>query len=257
MKLLVLSDIHNEFGTYLPDAGAVNEADVIVLAGDVDLGKNVHMWLQYAFRGVTKPILYVAGNHEYYRGDLVRTFRHMKEDFAEMKERLGLDVRLMENDAHVIGDVQFVGATLWTDYRLTGNQPLAMFDAYQCMNDFKLIRQNDSKIRPAVVQKLHAESRAYIEKMTSQHPKNVVITHHAPCELSIHPRYKDLDGHMNASYASDLTMLFGPHIPLWVHGHTHDSFDYEVAGTRVVCNPRGYHRQEMNLSFDHKLIVEV
>jgi hypothetical protein len=163
----------------------------------------------------------------------------------------------MENDAHVIGDVQFVGATLWTDYRLTGNQPLAMFDAYQCMNDFKLIRQNDSKIRPAVVQKLHAESRAYIEKMTSQHPKNVVITHHAPCELSIHPRYKDLDGHMNASYASDLTMLFGPHIPLWVHGHTHDSFDYEVAGTRVVCNPRGYHRQEMNLSFDHKLIVEV
>ncbi len=27
---------------------------------------------------------------------------------------------------------------------------------------------------------------------------------------------------------------------LWIHGHTHDSFDYVHNGTRVVCNPRGY-----------------
>jgi hypothetical protein len=27
---------------------------------------------------------------------------------------------------------------------------------------------------------------------------------------------------------------------LWVHGHTHSSFDYLLNGTRVVCNPRGY-----------------
>jgi hypothetical protein len=26
---------------------------------------------------------------------------------------------------------------------------------------------------------------------------------------------------------------------LWIHGHTHTSFDYEARGTRVVCNPRG------------------
>ena len=27
---------------------------------------------------------------------------------------------------------------------------------------------------------------------------------------------------------------------LWVHGHTHNSFDYQVGNCRVVCNPRVY-----------------
>ena len=39
-------------------------------------------------------------------------------------------------------------------------------------------------------------------------------------------------------------MLDGSRAQLWIHGHTHDSFDYVVNGTRVVCNPRGI-RAEM------------
>jgi hypothetical protein len=35
-------------------------------------------------------------------------------------------------------------------------------------------------------------------------------------------------------------------VRLWVHGHTHDSFDYTIKGTRVVCNPRGYARDGVN-----------
>lgn len=27
---------------------------------------------------------------------------------------------------------------------------------------------------------------------------------------------------------------------LWIHGHIHESVDYEVNGTRLVSNPRGY-----------------
>ncbi|MCY1376215.1 hypothetical protein D9M69_636870 [compost metagenome] len=34
--------------------------------------------------------------------------------------------------------------------------------------------------------------------------------------------------------------------PLWVHGHTHDSFDYMLHGTRVACNPRGYAKNGVN-----------
>jgi hypothetical protein len=29
-------------------------------------------------------------------------------------------------------------------------------------------------------------------------------------------------------------------------GHTHDDFDYQVKGTRVVCNPPGYARSGVN-----------
>jgi len=42
---------------------------------------------------------------------------------------------------------------------------------------------------------------------------------------------------------------------LWVHGHVHDSHDYRIGSTRIVCNPRGYHSE--NPSFDPALVVEV
>jgi len=32
----------------------------------------------------------------------------------------------------------------------------------------------------------------------------------------------------------------GDEVDLWLHGHTHNNFDYNVNGTRVVCNPMGY-----------------
>lgn len=27
---------------------------------------------------------------------------------------------------------------------------------------------------------------------------------------------------------------------LWVHGHTHEAFDYRIGNTRVIVNPRAY-----------------
>ena len=52
--------------------------------------------------------------------------------------------------------------------------------------------------------------------------KTVVITHHAPHPLSIHPRY--VGDQLTGAFVSDLTpLLFQP--DLWVHGHVHDSFD--------------------------------
>ena len=46
---------------------------------------------------------------------------------------------------------------------------------------------------------------------------------------------------MDAAYANRWEDLMGgDQVALWVHGHSHTAVDYEVAGTRVVCNPRGY-----------------
>jgi len=49
----------------------------------------------------------------------------------------------------------------------------------------------------------------------------------------------------------------GKPIAFWVHGQTHSKFDYQIAGTRVVCNPRGYHGLRLNKKFDPALVVEV
>jgi hypothetical protein len=31
---------------------------------------------------------------------------------------------------------------------------------------------------------------------------------------------------------------------LWTHGHMHNTSDYLMGDTRVVCNPRGYDKYE-------------
>ncbi len=84
------------------------------------------------------------------------------------------------------------------------------------------------------------------------------MTHHAPSPLSVHPRYAGSP--LNAAFVSDLSRVAGGgRAALWIHGHTHDSFDYDLGGTRVVCNPRGYAKDGVNENprFDAGLVVEV
>ena len=48
---------------------------------------------------------------------------------------------------------------------------------------------------------------------------------------------------------------------LWIHGHTHTSFDYRVGGCRVICNPRGYMARGRtgpeNPHFDPQRVVQI
>jgi hypothetical protein len=89
----------------------------------------------------------------------------------------------------------------------------------------------------------HRRDRAWLEAELNQvfAGPTVVITHHLPSQRSIAPRYAG--SLSNAGFVSELDSLMGAErVQLWIHGHTHSSFDYTVAGTRVVCNPRGYAR---------------
>lgn len=82
----------------------------------------------------------------------------------------------------------------------------------------------------------------------------VVVTHHAPHPGSVHPGFtNDL---LTPSFVSDLSSEIERWQPdLWVHGHVHDSFDYRVGRTRVLCNPRGC--GDENRDFNPGLVVEV
>ena len=80
----------------------------------------------------------------------------------------------------------------------------------------------------------------------------------SPSPRSIHPRFAD--SLLNACFVSKAEHLAdGRRTPLWIHGHTHDSFDYLLNGTRVVCNPRGYAKDGVNENarFDEDLMIEV
>jgi Icc-related predicted phosphoesterase len=90
--------------------------------------------------------------------------------------------------------------------------------------------------------------------MTPFDGATVVVTHHAPHPISIHSRHES--ELMSAAYVSNLSAVIEAAWPAaWIHGHVHESLDYWVGTTRVLCNPHGYGSE--NPSFDPSLVVEI
>lgn len=229
LRLQLLSDLHNEFDEFEPIA---TEADIIVLAGDIDIGSRGVEWAARTFRC---PVLYVAGNHEYYRGHLHYTLKKLRAAATEQ-------VHVLDRNAVVLNGVRFLGATAWTDYRATGNRLEAMEVARLSLNDFRLIRTGDfRRIHPVDFEREANLTRAWLVEQLAQpfSGPTVVITHHAPLMQSVqgHPASGT---HLDAAYANHWDDLFAYPIDCWLHGHVHQALDYQHRATRVVCNPRGY-----------------
>lgn len=260
-KLRIMSDLHLEFGRLdLEPAGE----DVIVLAGDVGVFTQGAEWaLEYAARGGV-PAVMVAGNHEFYRRPgRARFSSHTVESTIAALRAIARESRgaltFLEDDVATVAGVTFVGATLWTDYALDGNQPISMLLAARGMNDHQLIFEDDRRFTPEDALRRHRWSAGVLrERLPRRYVDGplVVVTHHLPSARSVNRKYAD--DILNSAFASHLDDLVETsEAALWVHGHTHASADYRIGGTRVLCNPRGYHPYGVNPDFDRDLIVEV
>lgn len=260
LKLWIWSDLHLELDTWwFPKR--LPRADVAVVAGDVHRAPDSIAWLvRQLDAGVLKVrrIVYVPGNHEYYRREMVEALGQAR-DAARI---LGID--FLDMDEVVIDGVRFLGGTLWTDYALDGDVRGAAAACFAGMNDHKLIEVAEAGrtrlLRTDDVREMH---RAYVEwferKLKTLHPgPTVCVTHHGVSRASIGPKFEDAA--TNPGYASDLTGLVDRYQPeLWCHGHVHASRDYRLGRTRVVCNPKGYGSPgfEENLGFRPRLVVKV
>jgi predicted phosphodiesterase len=251
MRLHVLSDLHMEFSAFnLP----VTDADVVVLAGDVDLGTEGLEWIKYSLRDCPdKPVIYVIGNHEYYRHALPELTETLRRESA------GTHIHLLENSAVALNGWTFLGCTLWTSF-LSGPDPEAhMRFAENMMNDYRSIINSAERrpLRARDTARLHQESVAWLKHELTQHDpaRTIVVTHHSPSFRSESPQY--LNGPLAPAFSSDLDALIeASGIPLWIHGHTHHNVDYRIGATRVLSNQRGY-PGSICQGFDRGLVVEV
>lgn len=263
MKIQIASDLHldllvDRFAGYRAVEPA--DADVLVIAGDI----HRDACAAAAFADWPVPVIYVHGNHEAYHASYTETV-------AALRESSGGNFHYLECDEYVRGGVRFLGCCLWTDYLLgPATHDEAMAQAEQTLYDHRRIRLTADApglFRAADALRLHRQSRAWLADRLEEtfDGPTVVVTHHGPHPLSVHPRYAGSP--LNAAFVSDLTPLMGK-AALWIHGHVHDSFDYRIAGTRVIANPRGYalNRKSAaspaeidweNPCFDARLVVEV
>ena len=110
MRIQVLSDLHLEYGGEIPPLAP--GAEVVVLAGDLAPAKHRAIRFPAEVWAGAEHILYVPGNHEFHGSDIEEARRMLALDCADC------GVTLLDTGAVTIGHVRFIGATLWTDFRL-------------------------------------------------------------------------------------------------------------------------------------------
>jgi hypothetical protein len=271
MKFALCSDLHLEFGPI--ELLNTEGADVLVLSGDILVAKDVrerydanimdhkgmNVRIHDFFDNVCSEfenVIYIMGNHEHYHGDFPSTYAHLKKYLSYHK-----NLHILEKESVDIGDVTFVAGTLWTD--MNKEDPVTLNQIRGYMNDYRIISDSNNVVyyrdydgnsqqrmahfTPELSVQEHKATLQYIGEVVDSEPsrKFVVVGHHAPCKLSTKPQYEK-DVEVNGAYSSDLSefILDRPQIKVWTHGHTHHNFDYMVGSTRVVANPRGYHKYE-------------
>ena len=254
VNLLLCSDLHLDAGNFdlskhiEKNEHAGRRIDAVVLAGDIvepDGGSPI----AYALHHIPSyiPAVFVPGNHDYYGrpfGNIANRLRaQAHQSHVHFLDNDTLTVRNPQGD-----EVVLVCSSLWSNLQSYGpvveadlKKRLPMFIAdFHCMHE-----SNGSNWSVKSMLSRFENSLAFLEQhLLTNEPQNrrrVVVTHFAPHTNSIHPKWQD----------NEVSAYFCNHLPhlvekadLWLHGHTHDAFDYQVGldktKGRVVCHPRGY-----------------
>lgn len=232
MRIQLLSDLHLESESFTPTPAP--EADVLVLAGDIDT-----TWRRLAdFAGWPVPVLFVAGNHEYERRDLPAARAELAAHCAQ------LGFIFLEQAVWIRQGVRFVGTTRWSDFDVFGQaqRPRALrAGAY-----FQKVMQATVDGQPFDAPAVREEAlrcRAWLAgelARSGDWRATVVVTHFAPSLRSADPRYGNQPTTASFCNADDDLLDAAD---LWLHGHVHVRHDYRVGRCRVVAHPRGLARK--------------
>lgn len=277
MHIQYVSDIHLErvadtkFEDVLTPCFAASES-VLVLAGDIGCPYHARYreFLEHCGR-LFKVVILVAGNHEYRSmmahwkaagagaaAGVVDTDAliadvdaHLAKLCASVSMSLGVEgkvVYLRGGASHKVGDVNFIGATLWSPIpieTLTEADKAAMA-AY--LAPFATIEKNNE---------LFKRDLAGLEKALRARNggRNVVITHHCPF---MQGAFKEAASVRNYLYAADLSQrINGGAIYAWIYGHTHWNVTTSINGTLVSSNQHGGDKKARRFTKEAVVAVQV
>ncbi|MGE4240127.1 metallophosphoesterase [Ramlibacter sp.] len=271
MKIQLFSDLHLESHSALHPLPAP-EAELLVLAGDIGSYQRGSRLAEDDFglarfsplRGWPVPVLFLPGNHEYDGLDFDQTHARLRETC----ERLGIG--WLEREVVVIGDVRFVGTTLWTDFDALADAPGAA-----PLTDEKRLEQRHKAFRAAnyYLQKMSAmrggrpllaegwrelalECQPWLRAALARpfEGTTVAVTHFAPSLRSADPRYGIVPG--TAGFCNSLDDLL-PLADFWIHGHLHCQQDYTAGRCRVVANTLGYAVKGEQAGFREDFVLDL
>lgn len=247
-KIQILFDLHLEHSDF-SITSTEQKADIVILAGDIASSNKVGQMrlrdLLAKLCGDCRNVVMIAGNHEFYGTDIDDHLKNLRDLSREYS-----NLTFLECETAIVQGLTISGCTLWTDFSLenSGNGGIR---AEACISDFLFIRHAG---RPIIWQDMVDRFQQAVKFLRNHAPaSDIVITHFLPSPRSI--AVKHVSSNLNSYFACDLSDLISRVNGLWVHGHTHSSCDYIEGKCRVVCNPRGYGRE--NHEFNPGLVVSL
>lgn len=269
MKLWIWSDVHLEISNSQIDFTRP-DADIIVIAGDLTYADCVSEVAKDIIDRYQLPIIYAAGNHEYYgshqRGSSFETDQLILRLAERDSDSWSHKLYVLDEDTVVINDVRFVGATLWTDFKLNlkneSQLSARMRNSENLLRDFTSIRmRSGERFSAADMIKLNASNADYIKSQVSENfdGKTVIVSHHLPHPACIGEKYRDSEANYLFSNSEDAfnDVLDSGRVDAWICGHSHQATDVVVGKTRVVCNPFGYDFEQGRNGFRENMVIEV
>ncbi len=272
-----MSDLHLEVNTgFVPSPHPL--ADVLVLAGDIgSYQSGSALQTEPKDFGLTRfspalgawpaPVIFVPGNHEFDGQDLEAT----RNALRQVCKRLG--IVCLDDSTHHLGDVRFVGSTLWSDFDALADEPQykrgvwpnpetrrhtlrekAFRAANHHLSRFHATRDGQPMLA-AEMREHSLVSQAWLRSaLQAPHTasKTVVITHFAPSLKSQDPRYGLQPG--TCGFCNALDELV-PLAHLWLHGHLHWPSNYAIGITPVRSNPLGYRHEQGH--FEAHCLIEI
>lgn len=238
MKLLVMSDLHLEFhkdGGRSFIASLRDDVDGIVLAGDIATISSLKLALTL-FCEKYPNVFMTYGNHEFYgssKGTVTELVRKVQFKHPNL--------HVLNNSVVEVAGRRFIGTPLWYS-RVSTDYENAWSD-FRWINNFR--------------QWVYVENKRSVDFLDAEMRKDdIVVTHFLPSHQSVHPKWQG--NPTNCFFVHDVENLIRERSPaFWIHGHTHESMQYSIGPTQVVCNPFGYVNFMLNPAFNENLVVLV
>lgn len=275
MRIQLFSDLHLErYPAFRPQV--FPDTDVVVLAGDIGSYQPGSLLLDEDF-GLARfspqqpgmehvKVLFVPGNHEFDGMEYVQAMARLRAVCARY------DITWLEREVVTLGDVRFLGTTLWSDFEALAQRETQLArqlqqrtKAYRAANFYlsKNSTLKDGQLMLAEDLRLLAlQAQAWLRQALASpfDGSTVVVTHFAPSLSSADPRYGVTPG--TAGFCNALESLF-PQVDVWMHGHLHCPNDYRVEGVedgrawscRVLANPLGYLSKGEQQGFKPELVL--
>ena len=156
MKIALASDIHLEFGDII--LKNTDNAEVLILGGDICVVQDIIATNSFSqarseriadfFKRCSfqfPHVVYVMGNHEHYDGDFAKSANIIQ---SMLDSNMLSNVYLLDKQIKKIGDVTFIGGTLWTD--MNNQNDMTMDHVKRRMNDFQCVKNSNVMVTRTV-----------------------------------------------------------------------------------------------------------